>query len=142
MNARYNRNSGKLEVTSTSGEYTKFQFNEDSGEIEIYSDEIEIYSETPSKRTPLRKIINFIKDWKELLIPAAGYIIKKSQTILPVIPKGIIEYVLPITIFISAVIILQKLNAITRKLDHTLEKIEALERGIPNPPVDADTPKG
>ena len=109
-----------------------FRFNEKTGEIEIDSD-------APSKKTPFQKFITFIKELKGLLIPAAGYIIERYKTIIPVIPKGIVEYVFPFTIILSAIIIWHKISASTKKLESILEKIEGLERGLSKQPVDDDT---
>ena len=121
MNIQYNKKSGRLKVISTPEEHTNVQFDEVSGEIEINSQQ---YS---TKKTTLHKFITFIKEWNGLLLPAIGYIIEKCKAVIPIIPKGIVEYVFPLTIGLSAFIVWRRINAGTKKLERILEKVEVLE---------------
>ena len=119
MNIKYNKKTGKLEISSESEENTRVLLDERTGKYEI--------STVPpsSKDGRIRKCITFVKDWNWLILPAIGYVTEKCKSVIPIVPSGIIQFVFPLTVGVSAVIIWRKIKAAIEKLERVLEKIEA-----------------
>ncbi len=110
-----------LEVSSTPEEGTSVRFDVQSGKYEISTVPI------PPKGGRIRKYITFVKDWNWLILPAIGYVTEKCKSLIPIVPAEIIQFVFPLTVGVSAVIIWRKIKAATEKLDRILERMEASE---------------
>lgn len=121
MNIQYNKRTGKLEISSEPEENTRVLLDERSGKYEIST------VPTSSKRGRIRKYITFVKEWNWLILPAIGYLTEKGKSVIPIVPTEIIQFVFPLTVGVSAVIIGRKIKTATEKIEHILEKIEALE---------------
>lgn len=121
MNIKYNKKTGKLEISSEPEENTRVLLDEST-------DKYEISTVPPSpKGGRIRKCITFVKDWNWLILPAIGYLTEKCKSVIPIVPTEIIQFVFPLTVGVSAVIISRKIKTATEKLERILEKIEALE---------------
>lgn len=121
MHIKYDRKTGMLDVSSTPEEGTSVRFDVQSGKYEIST-------VPPSpKGGRIRKCITFVKDWNWLILPAIGYLTEKCKSVIPIVPTEIIQFVFPLTVGVSAVIISRKIKTATEKLERILEKIEALE---------------
>lgn len=121
MNIKYNKKTGKLEISSDPEENTRVLLDEST-------DKYEISTVPPSpKGGRIRKCITFVKDWNWLILPAIGYLTEKCKSVIPIVPTEIIQFVFPLTVGVSAVIIWRKIKTATEKLERILEKIEALE---------------
>lgn len=121
MNIKYNKKTGKLEISSEPEENTRVLLDEST-------DKYEISTVPPSpKGGRIRKCITFVKDWNWLILPAIGYLTEKCKSVIPIVPTEIIQFVFPLTVGVSAVIIWRKIKTATEKLERILEKIEALE---------------
>lgn len=123
MNIQYNKRTGKLEISSEPEENTRVLLDERSGKYEIST------VPTSSKRGRIRKYITFVKEWNWLILPAIGYLTEKGKSVIPIVPTEIIQFVFPLTVGVSAVIIGRKIKTATEKIERVLEKIEALEEG-------------
>lgn len=121
MNIQYNKRTGKLEISSEPEENTRVLLDERSGKYEIST------VPTSSKRGRIRKYITFVKEWNWLILPAIGYLTEKGKSVIPIVPTEIIQFVFPLTVGVSAVIIGRKIKTATEKIERVLEKIEALE---------------
>lgn len=121
MNIQYNKRTGKLEISSEPEENTRVLLDERSGKYEIST------VPTSSKRGRIRKYITFVKEWNWLILPAIGYLTEKAKSVIPIVPTEIIQFVFPLTVGVSAVIIGRKIKTATEKIERVLEKIEALE---------------
>ena len=121
MNIKYNKKTGKLEISSESEENTRVLLDERTGKYEIST-------VPPSpKGGRIRKCITFVKDWNWLILPAIGYVTEKCKSVIPIVPSQIIQFVFPLTVGVSAVIIWRKIKTAIEKLERVLEKIEASE---------------
>ena len=119
MNIKYNKKTGKLEISSESEENTRVLLDESTGKYEIST-------VPPSpKGGRIRKCITFVKDWNWLILPAIGYVTEKCKSVIPIVPSQIIQFVFPLTVGVSAVIIWRKIKTAIEKLERVLEKIEA-----------------
>ena len=119
MNIKYNKKTGKLEISSESEENTRVLLDESTGKYEIST-------VPPSpKGGRIRKCITFVKDWNWLILPAIGYVTEKCKSVIPIVPSQIIQFVFPLTVGVSAVIIWRKIKTAIEKLERILEKIEA-----------------
>lgn len=108
-----------LDVSSTPEEGTSVRFDVQSGRYEIST-------VPPSpKGGRIRKCITFVKDWNWLILPAIGYVTEKCKSVIPIVPSQIIQFVFPLTVGVSAVIIWRKIKTAIEKLERILEKIEA-----------------
>ena len=121
MNIQYNKRTGKLEISSEPEENTRVLLDERSDKYEIST------VPTSSKRGRIRKYITFVKEWNWLILPAIGYLTEKGKSVIPIVPTEIIQFVFPLTVGVSAVIIGRKIKTATEKIERVLEKIEALE---------------
>lgn len=121
MNIQYNKRTGKLEISSEPEENTRVLLDERSDKYEIST------VPTFSKRGRIRKYITFVKEWNWLILPAIGYLTEKGKSVIPIVPTEIIQFVFPLTVGVSAVIIGRKIKTATEKIERILEKIEALE---------------
>ena len=119
MRIKYDRKTGMLDVSSTPEEGTSVRFDVQSGKYEIST-------VPPSpKGGRIRKCITFVKDWNWLILPAIGYVTEKCKSVIPIVPSQIIQFVFPLTVGVSAVIIWRKIKTAIEKLERVLEKIEA-----------------
>ncbi len=121
MNIQYNKRTGKLEISSEPEENTRVLLDESSDKYEIST------IPTPPKGGRIRKYITFVKEWNWLILPAIGYLTEKGKSVIPIVPTEIIQFVFPLTVGVSAVIIWRKIKTATEKIERILEKIEALE---------------
>ena len=121
MHINYDQKTGMLDVSSTPEEGTSVRFDVQSGKYEIST------IPTPPKGGRIRKYITFVKEWNWLILPAIGYLTEKGKSVIPIVPTEIIQFVFPLTVGVSAVIIWRKIKTATEKIERILEKIEALE---------------
>lgn len=119
MNIKYNKKTGKLEISSESEESTRVLLDESTGKYEIST-------VPPSPQGGrIRKCITFVKDWNWIILPVSGYVTEKCKSVIPIVPSEIIQFVFPLTVGVSAVIIWRKIKTAIEKLERILEKIEA-----------------
>ena len=118
MDFEYDLNQKKITFHSNpEQEDVECEFDPTSGKFKFKSNSNSNSNIEPSK-TLFRRIFEFIKEWKILIIPVIVFLAKKFKELIPVIPHRVIDISIWAAVVIFIIILCNKLYKKISRLSH------------------------